>query len=94
MNTTLVPVTPLRIENAHGNVTLPLESPTFVGDLNRQRCNDSELELYIQSLTPKEHKAYLIAQSHLGMSFDLCKSRGFIEWRIKHISDTSATAAI
>ena len=53
MNTTLVPVTPLRIENAHGNVTLPLESPTFVGDLNRQRCNDSELELYIQSLTPK-----------------------------------------
>ena len=30
--------TPSRIENARGNVTLPLESPTFVGDLNRQRC--------------------------------------------------------
>jgi len=30
--------TPSRIENARGNVTLPLESPTLVGDLNRQRC--------------------------------------------------------
>ena len=32
------PITPLRIENAHGNVTLPLESPPEGGDLNRQRC--------------------------------------------------------
>lgn len=32
---------------------------------------------YIQSLTPKEHKAYLIAKSHLGSSFDLEKSIGF-----------------
>jgi hypothetical protein len=52
--------------------------------------NSLEL-LYIQSLTLKEHKAYLIAQSHLGMSFDLRKSRGFIEWQTKHISDTSTT---
>ena len=33
--------TPLHIENAHGTVTLPLESPTFVGDLNQQKCNGS-----------------------------------------------------
>ena len=32
--------TPSRIENARGNVTLPLESPTNVGDLNRQRCTN------------------------------------------------------
>jgi hypothetical protein len=32
--------TPSRIENARGNVTLPLESTTFVGDLNRQRCKN------------------------------------------------------
>ena len=56
--------------------------------------NDSEMALYIQSLTPKEYKAYLIAQSHLGMSFDLYKSRGFLEWRIKHISDTATATAI
>jgi len=30
--------TPSRIENARGNVTLPQESPTLLGDLNRQRC--------------------------------------------------------
>ena len=35
------PITPSRIFNARGNVTLPLESPTFVGDLNRQRCKES-----------------------------------------------------
>lgn len=58
--------------------------------------NDSELvpkvealTLYIQSLTPKEYKAYLIAQSHLGMSFDLCKSRGFIEYSSKLLVDPS-----
>jgi len=32
--------TPSRIENARGNVTLPLESPPEGGDLNRQRCNN------------------------------------------------------
>ena len=31
-----VDITPLCIENAHGNVTLPLESPPEGGDLNRQ----------------------------------------------------------
>jgi len=35
-------VTPSRIKNARGNVTLPLESPTNVGDLNRQRCKKNK----------------------------------------------------
>jgi hypothetical protein len=38
----LIPVdnkfTPSRIVNARGNITLPLESPPEVGDINRQRC--------------------------------------------------------
>jgi hypothetical protein len=36
---------------------------------------------YLDSLTPKEKKAYLIAQDHLGNSFTLEKSIGFIKWR-------------
>ena len=36
--------TPSRIENARGNVTLPLESPPEGGDLNRQRCKTYTLE--------------------------------------------------
>ena len=39
--------TPSRIKNARGNVTLPLESPTNVGDLNRQRCKEGETLMLI-----------------------------------------------
>jgi len=36
-----------------------------------------ELVAYLGRLTPKEYKAYQIAKSHLGMSFDLAKSNGY-----------------
>ena len=38
-------------------------------------------ERYIQSLSEREHKAYLIAKSHLGSSFDLEKSIGYMDWK-------------
>jgi hypothetical protein len=41
----------------------------------------SEEKEYIESLNPKEKKAYHIAKDHLGSSFDLIKSNGFIEWK-------------
>ena len=42
----------------------------------------SELEQkYIESLNLKEKQAYEIAKSHLGSSFSLIKSIGFIEWQ-------------
>ena len=45
-------------------------------------CVTSRLsELYIDSLSPKEKKAYLIARDHLGMSFTLEKSVGFLQWK-------------
>jgi hypothetical protein len=34
--------TPSRIENTRSNVTLPLESPTNTGDLNRQKCRENK----------------------------------------------------
>lgn len=40
-------------------------------------------ELYVESLSPKEHQAYLIAKSHLGSSFHLEKSVGFLKWKKK-----------
>jgi hypothetical protein len=40
----------------------------------------SILDQYLASLSEKEMKAYLIAKSHLGMSFSLEKSTGFLEW--------------
>ena len=48
-------------------------------------------QLYLESLTPKEKKAYFIAKDHLGMSFDLEKSNGFLEWKkTQHITDSAA----
>jgi hypothetical protein len=38
---------------------------------------------YIQQLTPIEKKAFNIAKHHLGSSFHILRSNGYIEW-IKH----------
>ena len=40
-------------------------------------------ELYVESLSPKELQAYLIAKSHLGTSFHLEKSVGYLKWKKK-----------
>jgi hypothetical protein len=42
--------------------------------------DQSILDQYLKSLSEKEMKAYLIAKSHLGMSFTLEKSTGFLDW--------------
>ena len=39
------------------------------------------LQSYLDSLCEKEMKSYLIAKSHLGTSFQLYKSIGYIEWK-------------
>lgn len=38
------------------------------------------LKEYISTLSEKEYKAYKIAESHLGTSFDLIKSNGYLKW--------------
>lgn len=52
---------------------------------NRNRITHIEmetlLEKYLKTLTPKEKKAYDIAKSHLGCSFDLSKSNGYLQWK-------------
>ncbi len=40
--------------------------------------------LYLTSISLKEFKAYEIARSHLGTSFDLERSNGFLEWKKKN----------
>jgi hypothetical protein len=42
-------------------------------------------ELYLETLTPKEYKSYIIARDHLGMSFTLEKSVGFLQWKNEFI---------
>lgn len=47
-------------------------------------------ERYVQSLSEREHKAYLIAKSHLGSSFDLEKSIGYVDWKKKNVQMPSS----
>ena len=48
---------------------------------------------YIESLNEKERKAYEIAESHLGSSFDLSKSSGFIKWKKTYVLPTISEEA-
>lgn len=43
--------------------------------------SQSQHNEYIKSLSEREYKAYIIAKEHLGSSFDLEKSIGYISWK-------------
>jgi len=52
-----------------------------------KECFEIELDpvtMYLTSISLKEFKAYEIAKSHLGTSFDLERSNGFLEWKKKY----------
>lgn len=42
---------------------------------------ESIVEAYLKSLSEREYKGYMIAKTHLGSSFDIEKSNGFLEWK-------------
>lgn len=46
--------------------------------------NNQLVELYIQSLTPKEYQAYEIAKDHLKSLFDIENTNGFLQWKQKY----------
>jgi hypothetical protein len=45
--------------------------------------SDNELTQYLASLTPKQLKAYNIAKSHLGMTYQYEKTNGYLDWKKK-----------
>lgn len=50
--------------------------------MDKDNMKTSKLcELFIESLSEKELRAYLIAKDHLGSSFQLEKSVGFLQWK-------------
>ena len=46
----------------------------------------SYLDAYVKTLDEKELKAYNIAVEHLGMSFQLEKSIGYIAWKKTNVT--------
>ena len=47
---------------------------------NKMQNSVSLKELYLAQLSPIEQKALAIAMEHLGSSFNILKSNGYIEW--------------
>jgi hypothetical protein len=53
-----------------------------ITESTKKNISESELmDMYLQSLPEKEKKGYEIAKSHLGMSFQLEKSLGYLEYK-------------
>jgi hypothetical protein len=50
---------------------------------NTSQNNEELINIYIQSLPEKKYKAYSIAKSHLGSTFNAFKSIGFLSWKKK-----------
>lgn len=50
------------------------------------------LQLYLESLSPKETLSYEIAKQQLGSSFQLEKSAGFLKWLSTQTPDSSPSA--
>lgn len=53
----------------------------------------SDVQEYLSSLTEQERIVYNIAKDHLGSSFDIEKSIGFLEW-IENKRDKNKTEQI
>ena len=45
--------------------------------------NNNLEEMYWNSLSEKERKAYEVAKNHLGSLWDVYKSNGFLQWKKK-----------
>jgi hypothetical protein len=48
---------------------------------DNQNQNQPEISNYINSLTDQEKQTLEIAKSHLGTSFNIMKSIGFLSWK-------------
>jgi hypothetical protein len=46
----------------------------------QQQQETGDADAYISQMSPFELSAYRIAKSHLGTSFSLKKSNGFLKW--------------
>ena len=59
------------------NLDIPI--PEIVNKYDEEK--QKEIYEYLCTLNETHKKAYLIAKSHLGTSFNIYKSNGFKEWK-------------
>lgn len=58
-----------------------LDLPISENIYNKDEETQKNIFQYLKQINDKERKAYLIAKEHLGTSFNILKSVGFIEWK-------------
>jgi hypothetical protein len=58
--------------------------------MDSQQDKDVLQKQYLESLSEKEKKSYEIAREHLGMSFQLDKSVGYLKWLKTKITPPSS----
>ena len=51
-------------------------------------------DLYLESLTPKEKQAYLIAKDHLKSLFDLENTNGYLQWLQKYNAEQEQKSSL
>ena len=59
-------------------IDLPIPSGVFKLSFEKQK----EIYEYLKDMDEIHKKAYLIANNHLGTSFNILKSNGYKEWNI------------
>jgi hypothetical protein len=59
------------------NLDIPIPEIVYTYNKDKQK----EIYDYLTNLNETQKKAYLIAKSHLGTSFNIYKSNGFKEWK-------------
>jgi hypothetical protein len=52
----------------------------------KKHTEQTYLDTYVKTFDEKELKAYNIAVEHLGMSFQLEKSIGYLTWKKEHLT--------
>ena len=60
---------------------LNLQIPNIIKIYSNEK--QSEIFNYLQQMDEHNRKAYIIAQNHLGSSFNIYKSNGYKEWKNK-----------
>jgi len=76
----------LKLSAANQSTTIGKTAPINPPIINEEQTSiQDEVSRYITSLTEQEQKTLDIAKSHLGTSFNIKRSIGFLEWKAKQV---------
>jgi hypothetical protein len=66
-----------------------MEQPQITESVKKNITERELQDQYLNSLSEKDRKGYEIAKSHLGMSFQLDKSLGYLEFKKNNLNQNN-----